>query len=62
MPVLDGLEFSKRFRVWEEEQQCLLEAQGPLSLPPLHTHIHIPDNPHLTIYLPPSNNIYPQLT
>ena len=28
MPVLDGLEFTKRFRVWEEEQQRLLEAQG----------------------------------
>ena len=28
MPVLDGLEFTKRFRVWEEEQQCILEAQG----------------------------------
>ena len=28
MPVMDGLEFTKRFRVWEEEQQRLLEAQG----------------------------------
>ena len=34
MPVMDGLEFTKRFRVWEEEQQCLLEAQG--KLPPPH--------------------------
>ena len=28
-----GLEFTKRFRVWEEEQQCLLDAQG-MSPPP----------------------------
>ena len=28
MPVMDGIECTKRFRAWEEEQQCLLDAQG----------------------------------
>ena len=28
MPVMDGIECTKRFRVWEEAQQCLLDAQG----------------------------------
>ena len=28
MPVMDGIESTKRFRAWEEEQQCLLDAQG----------------------------------
>ena len=28
MPVMDGIECTKRFRVWEETQQCLLDAQG----------------------------------
>ena len=28
MPVMDGIECTKRFRAWEEAQQCLLEAQG----------------------------------
>ena len=45
MPVMDGIESTKRFRVWEEAQQCLLDAQGMPSLPP----------PHL-IYRPPTNN------
>ena len=33
MPVMDGIECAKRFRAWEEEQQCLLDAQG-MSPPP----------------------------
>ena len=28
MPVMDGIECTKRFRAWEEAQQCLLEEQG----------------------------------
>ena len=28
MPVMGGIECTKRFRAWEEEQQCLLDAQG----------------------------------
>ena len=28
MPVMDGIECTKRFRAWEEAQQCLLDAQG----------------------------------
>ena len=28
MPVMDGIECTKRFRAWEETQQCLLDAQG----------------------------------
>ena len=28
MPVMDGIECTKRFRLWEEAQQCLLDAQG----------------------------------
>ena len=28
MPVMDGIECTKRFRVWEEAQQCHLDAQG----------------------------------
>ena len=28
MPVMDGIECTKRFRLWEEKQQCLLDAQG----------------------------------
>ena len=28
MPVMDGIECTKRFRAWEETQQCLLEEQG----------------------------------
>ena len=28
MPVMDGFESTKRFRVWEEEQQKQLEAEG----------------------------------
>ena len=28
MPVMDGIECTKRFRVWEEAQQCQLDAQG----------------------------------
>ena len=28
MPVVDGIECTKRFRVWEEVQQSLLDAQG----------------------------------
>ena len=38
MPVLDGLEFAKRFRVWEEEQQSILQKQGPLLSTITHTH------------------------
>ena len=40
MPVLDGLEFTKRFRIWEEEQQRVLEAQGFFS-PPSLSSLHI---------------------
>ena len=60
MPVMDGLEFTKRFRVWEEEQQCLLEAQGTLYthiIPTTLTLTHIPTYllyPHLTRPSPPS--------
>ena len=28
MPVMDGIECAKRFRAWEEEQQCVLDALG----------------------------------
>ena len=28
MPVMDGIECTKRFRAWEETQQCLSEEQG----------------------------------
>ena len=28
MPVMDGIECTKRFRAWEEERQCLLDAQS----------------------------------
>ena len=28
MPVMDGIECTKRFRAWEETQQCLLDEQG----------------------------------
>ena len=27
MPVMDGIECTKRFRLWEEAQQCLLDSQ-----------------------------------
>ena len=37
MPVMDGIECTKRFRVWEETQQCLLDAQGMTPPPRLST-------------------------